>query len=113
VDWKLNSDGDLDFSGVNMTRTTGLDAVAQKIRLAMTLRLGEWFLDREKGMAYGDILGKKYSELTVLDSARSVLLGVTEVNSILKISSTFNRTTRTVHLKWTVDTTLGTLDGAI
>lgn len=56
----VNPDGDLEFdTRGNLKMVDGADEAAQHLRLLLTTRMGEWFLNTRHGLDHGAILGEK------------------------------------------------------
>ncbi len=116
IDWKLDANGDIE---ILITRdepvifTTGLEAVTQAIELAVTLFEGEWFLDRELGVAYyQDVLGQKFSQTAVIATFRENIAAVDDVTGIVTLTASFNGVTREVTVTWEVLTPFGNTNGS-
>jgi len=85
--------------------TSGLEAVAQNLDLALGLFTGEWFLNLEAGVDYyGEILGQKFNEVRVRDAFRRVMVQVQGVEEIISLSAQYDGKTRTVTVAWEVRT---------
>ena len=95
---ELVIDGDLQFS-------SGVDAVAQTIRLKLQAFMGEWFIDLTDGVPwYQSILGQKYDQNQLLGILRDPILRVSGVSSIVSLSSIWDPGTRTATISWKVMT---------
>lgn len=56
----VNPDGDLEFdTRGNLKMVDGADEAAQHLRLLLSTRMGEWFLNIRHGLDHGEILGQK------------------------------------------------------
>lgn len=109
IDLKLTDANDLKFdSSLRLSWTTGLDAVAQRLKIRMQMFKGEWFLDLDAGVPYWeDILGQKYDEAQVLAAFRGVLVKTRDVVKILSLTSSFDASTRKLKITWHVTTAFG------
>jgi hypothetical protein len=60
-DLALNTSGDLDLVSRGLRLTTqGAEALAQKLRVRLSLAQGDWFLDTRVGVPYyTDVMGKQ------------------------------------------------------
>lgn len=68
--------------------STGSDAARDRIFMAISTQLGEWFLDVEKGVPYtgeGGILGGKRTEAEVAAIIRRVILHDPEVDRVVSL----------------------------
>ncbi len=89
------------------------DAVAQAIKIAVSMHKGEWFLDIEEGVAYFErpgvtadqaILGSKFDAAKVQAEYVRVIRGVAGVKELISVRADFNSKTRTLSVSWTVTT---------
>lgn len=84
---KLDSDGDLDFTGGNFTLLEGSDEVRQKLQVRFGFFKGEWFMDARLGMPYfQDIMGKGQDLATIrayFQKAAITCPGVASVGNFL------------------------------
>lgn len=105
-DLVMGADGDFEW-------VTGIDAIEQDIRLALSLFQGEWFLDITAGIPYHQqILGKKPPPLLAIrEIFRKQLLAVPGVAEILSLEVGFNNRTRETSVTWRVSTDEGELTG--
>lgn len=110
--WDILIDTDLHF----IDNVADVGGVAQLIRIAVCMFMGEWFADLDEGIPYFArpgvpaglvILGTKFREARVLASFRPVIAGVAGVAAIQSLAAAFNRPTRTVTVSWTVTTVFG------
>lgn len=51
-DIRLDNSGDIDLTNGEMTLTTGVEAVAQRLKQRLGMFLSEWFLERSRGIPY-------------------------------------------------------------
>jgi hypothetical protein len=109
VDFKIDpTTGDLVIEGGQLQLSSGLEAVAQGIRLRFLAFQGEWFLDLENGVPYWqDILGQKYDQARVLQIFRQPLLATPGVARVISLTSEWDGTTRTLNVSWEVETSWG------
>lgn len=116
VDWAIDLDtGDLLFP---LRYTTGLQAVAQGIRIRLLSFKGEWFADLDDGVPYlardgvtaaEAILGQKYDEDKALAAFRKAILTAPGVNELSGLVLTFNATTRSLTVSFNVRTSFGVI----
>jgi hypothetical protein len=88
--------GDLRKSGTALAKIATLDAaVVQACSVVMRWWLGEWFLDRRRGMPYlQQVLRKGVSEPTIRALYKSQLERVEGVVRVKSIEVSIDRTTR-------------------
>ena len=90
TDIKLNAAGDIDLSSGGAELVTGLDASAQRLKIAMQSFQGDWFLDLADGLPYfGRILIKNLNEGDVQSLYFRQALRQPDVVSVDEISLTF------------------------
>lgn len=91
--------------------STGLDAVAQNVFLAVTTHMGEVFYDLTEGIPYFEregvpadraLLGNKFDEFRAISEFSRVIRAVADVEDIEALTATFNPATRTMDVRWTV-----------
>lgn len=104
--------GDLVLENGDLVFVSGVDSIAQDIKLALGLCLGEWFLDETVGVPYFQkILGQKIPDLLVVrEIFRQQLLAVPGVLDVVDITVTLGGA-RTLLVNWKVSTDLGELTG--
>jgi hypothetical protein len=106
-DLLLSSDHDLAIENFDLKLTTDEQVVGQRVKRALLLFKGEYFLDSELGMPYySDILGTK----NAIDSIRGIFIneiksveGVKEVNAFDMV---FNDAARTLTIQIKLTDTL-------
>ncbi len=106
-DLLLSSSHDLAVNNFDLQLTNDENAIAQRVKRALLLFKGEYFLDIDLGMPYyTDILGTKNS----IDSIRSIFIseirGVEGVKDIESFDIIFNDATRVLTIKLTIIDTL-------
>ncbi len=107
ISFLLDSDGELDFKA-GMAFSSGRAGVAQSIRVRVLLFKGEWFANLDTGLPWHqDILGQKFETTRVRDAFRTVIATAPGVESIEKLTVSFDGDTRTLTVGWTVLTTFG------
>lgn len=116
-DFKLDANGDLDI-GDDVSFVSGLDAVVQSTKLAMSLIRGELRSDLDAGIPYLErdnvpaedaILGQKFDEARVLTIFREALLEVPDVTEIIELNVSLSAT-RTLTVSWRTRTVFGDTD---
>jgi hypothetical protein len=107
----VESTNDLVFQNRDLSTVTGTELVAQRLKVALQLFKGEWFLDAEAGVPYHQEIMKKGVPLAVVDSIiREKILAVADINRILTYTSEFDSASRTVTVAFTVDTVYGPVE---
>lgn len=100
VDWALDDAGDLIMP---IRYTSGIEAVAQGIRIRCLLVRGECFLDRDAGVPYLEgngvdptlvILGRRYDPIRAESAIRATILDTPGVASITSLGQDFDGRTR-------------------
>lgn len=108
-DLLLDLDNDLVVT-TDLQFTRGIPAIVQSCRIALQMFKGEWFLDLDAGIPYfEDILGAKPTigaAVARQEFLRELQLveGVVEVT---RLNITFEPTTRTLTVRWQVQTAFG------
>jgi hypothetical protein len=111
IDLALNSDYDLDTSGLDLKLIGSAEQVRQQLQIKLKLWRGEWFLDTEFGTPYlQQILGKQLTLSGALAAVRKSIMEVDGVRSIIDFNYSFSNTTRTLSLTFTADTPFGIVE---
>jgi hypothetical protein len=112
VDLELVEDtNDLNFESRDLTVVSGSALVAQRLKVALQLFKGEWFLDAEQGVPWYQEILEKGVDTNVIDSIlRDKVIKTPGVNRILEWSSEIDAATRTVSVAFTVDTVYGPVE---
>lgn len=124
IDLKLDPvDGDLFFGDDgNVVFTTGLEAVAQGIDIALSIFKGEYFLDRTFGVAYVEndivtaqeaLLGQVFDEQKARAYAREAVMAVAGVETLRSLAVTFDGVSRRCNITFNVGTAFGDLAGSV
>ncbi len=101
-----------------MRYTTGLEAVAQALRISLLSFKGEWFANLDNGVPYLEregvtateaLLGQRYSADKVNAAFRTVIAGTTGVTEILSLAVEFVTSTRTSTVSFEVRTDFGVI----
>lgn len=110
IDIKLDDDNQIVFVDGDLVLTTGIDAIVQSCRIALSMFQGEWFMNLDAGIPYWDqILAQK--PVVAIAAARifirrelSLVDGVVDVT---KLEIKYDNSTRTMKVVWQVDTAFG------
>lgn len=110
VDLLVDDDNDIVFENGDLVLSTGIEAITQQCRIVMQMFQGEWFLNLDAGLPYWDqILGQKPNiaiQAATIYVRRELML-VDGVVDILKLETTFDKTSRRLTISWQVDTEFG------
>jgi hypothetical protein len=90
------------------TVVTGLDALAQRIRIAANSARGEWWIDRGWGVAYREVwLGKRVDPRLVETDIRRVMLAVPGVRRVRDVVVAIDGASRRLTASWVVEAETG------
>lgn len=104
IDWKLDSYGDLI---IPIEYVSGVEAVAQMLRIRIQRVKGEWFADLDAGVDwYGVILGQRYNSEAVRSEFRKAILGTPGAANILALNVGFDRASRNLTVSYRVQVDL-------
>lgn len=107
TDLLLDAEGDLVIDS-DIRFATGLDSIAQGIRIGILTFFGEWFLNQEIGVKwYEDILGQPFDESVVVSALREPIIATPNVLSIESLSAAYDSPTRKLTVDWKVNTIYG------
>ncbi len=88
-----------------------LEYLAQKVRCALSLFLGEWYLNVNLGVPYiPDFVDKNQHRPLMESVMQERILGVEGVNRLLSFETTFDSKTRTLNVVFIAETDAGTLE---
>ena len=100
---KVERDG-----GLDLVFSTGVQAVAQEIRIKLDWLRGEWEFDPSKGVPYFEnLLGQKFNESTIRQEINTQLLSVEGVKTVDRLNVSFSNTSRIVEVQFLVTTIFG------
>ena len=107
----LDIDGDLELVDNSFRLNSGVEAIAQHLKVKFQLFLGEWFLDTTLGVPYyQDILIKKPSFVVVQEILKNVILETAGVLELESFDINFDSTIRTFSLEFKAQTDDGPID---
>lgn len=90
---------------------TGVEAIGQAIGFRLRTFLGEWFLDRRRGVPYRRDILRRNPDLEVVRSVlRRTILGTPGVLSVPELSVTLDRRTRRLLVGFLAKTIEGDVD---
>jgi hypothetical protein len=108
LDVELDDDGEIHIDEEGLRLVSGAQAVAQLIRIAILLFLGEWFLNLEKGMPwFQEILGQKFDPVLIRQRLSERILAVPGVAEIMSVAVSFDPDSRAVTVDWEVRAAFG------
>ena len=96
--------------------SNGLPGVAQACKIACSLIQGEWFLNLDTGIPYFQrdgvdpatvILGQPFNQTRICAPFRAALSAVPGVGSVDALTASFDPTTRTATISWSVTCVFG------
>ncbi len=98
----------LKISGTSLAKSngslvivTGTEEIAQKVQVSLQLVFGEWFLNTAEGIPYFEqIFVKNPSPGKITSIFRRAILAVPGMASIQSLTVDFDRTTRTVAVRF-------------
>ena len=107
-DIALNDAGDIDLSRLDMFLVTGVDAIVQRLRIALQTFRGEWYLNTTVGLPYfKDIFVKRPNTGAISAAFKTVILGTPGVVSLDVFTLSFDAALRKLTLDFTVTVTTG------
>lgn len=93
IDWKLNNDpsspsfGDLVLGDFTDYVVTDIDGLVQRLKIRLSVLLGEWFLDTNRGIPYfQEILEKGTSYDKISNAIKLVISQTKDVKTINKFT---------------------------
>jgi hypothetical protein len=99
---------DLVFTDGELTTVTGLDAIAQHVKVRLLFFKGEWELNLDEGVPYWTDILVVGPDLRAVESLlRQVVLGTPGISSIVSFSLDHDRSARTLSLVFEAITTDG------
>lgn len=110
IDLLLDTDGDLVLTS-GLEFSTGINAVAQGIRIRIQTFKGEWFLDLDHGVPYyQDLLGQKFNEIKARAAFREAILSAPGVDELTELEVSFDAQNRELTVSWEVTTSFGIIE---
>lgn len=108
---KLDINGDIDITDGKFSLTTGVDAIAQRLKQRLGLFLGEWFLDKSRGLPYIQQILVKNPNPTVIDSIfKNEILSEVAVKELTSFELDLDEPTRLLTVNFSAKTDDGPLD---
>jgi len=95
-DLALGADGGLQFA-------TGIDGVAQLVKIRLLLFKEEWFLNLDAGIPYyEEILGEKFSDTVLRRRLAEAITSTPGVVEIVTLGIDFDASTRVISVTWAI-----------
>lgn len=108
MDLLLDESGDLALVDGDLVMVSGVDEIAQRLRIRLRLFAGEWFLAPDAGVPYFErILGQKISKAALLSILREQVLACPGVASIETLDADVDGARRSVTVTLSVTTDEG------
>lgn len=111
MDIRLADNGDIDLTDGVLSLTTGREAVAQRLRQAISMFFGEWFLDKTRGIPYVQQVFVKNPNPVVIDTVfKRTILEEPAVTKLREFTLDLDTATRELSVDFRVSTTSGDID---
>ena len=94
--------------GGGVTRVSEGRFVVQQVQSKLRTILGEWLLDSSVGWLNSGDFDRNYNQYDLEDRARTIILKVDGVKSIISLSSTYSN--RTLEINFSANTIYGVID---
>lgn len=108
MDLRLDEAGDLALESGDLVTVSGVEEIAQRLRIRLRLFRGEWLLDEAAGVPYWEqILGHKLSRAALLTIIRDQILACPGVLDVLSLDASQGAGSRDVRLAFTASTEAG------
>lgn len=108
--FKIDADYNLVRSAGRLVRAADGEAIAQAIRIALSIFQGEWFLDTTRGLPYyQEILVKNPNVAQIRRVIADRILSVPGVLDLVSLTLDFDRAARTLSVSFKVTTDLDEL----
>lgn len=110
-DIKLDDTGDIDFTNGELSLTDGVDAVRQRLSQRLSFFLGEWFLDRTRGIPYVQQVFIKNPNPAVIDAIfKREILAEPSIRELQSFTLDLDTITRVLTITFRALTTVGPID---
>lgn len=111
-DLALDINNDLAFDGSDLAIIDGAASLVQRVKVALSVHTGEWFLDIRAGVPWLSLVFVRNPNLPVVDSVlRARIASVPEVARIESYQSTYDPARRRLDVTFRVIRIDGTTDG--
>jgi hypothetical protein len=107
-------DGDYVYESGRLVWLTGVEALAQILRNRVALFLGEWFAEPTAGVDWFTLLEQKaFPEKRIQKAVRAAIAADPRVTRVVSVTSEFSRSTRTVSIEFSCETTEGLVSSEV
>lgn len=111
TDFLLTLTGDVDMTNGGSTQVV---SISQAIQKKFRLIKDEWFADLSAGVPYYEEVWVKDPEIAHLEQIfKSTALELAEVKSVISMTLDYNKTTRTLLVRFEVDTIEGVISDSV
>jgi hypothetical protein len=108
LDIKLKDDEDLFVDpALGLVFISGLPAVAQLIKIALRMFVGEWFLNLDAGDRALEMLGQKYNADQFVAAVTPVVLAVPAVVAVQSIAPSYDSVARKASISFAAQAQFG------
>lgn len=107
IDILLDDDGDLLIDGDGLHFSSGLQGVAQAVRIRLRLFAGEWFLNLDAGVPWWEILGEKPNDVLLRQRLIEAIRGTPGVVEVLQLAIAWDGPRRRVTVTYALRTAFG------
>jgi hypothetical protein len=113
-DLRLDDDGDLFIGSGDLAHVSGIDAIAQSLKIRLRLIRGEWFLDTAAGIPLFDQVLVKNPRVNLLRGIyRDAILAAPGVRALPELKLDLDSARRTLTIRYRATTDLGELIGSV
>lgn len=106
--------GDLDISNDALYLTDGADALAQRLKLRLSMQTGEWFLNITDGIDWRGLVFVRTPDLATLGvQLRQRILSTPEVLQLLDFSINFDQVSGNLAIVFSVLTEVGEIETTV
>jgi len=110
-DLKLGADGDFAISGGDLVLISGLEAIAQSVRIRLQFFRGEWYLNTEAGVPwFQSVLVKNPDAVLLRTIFRDAIAETPGILAVVELSLSFDARARRLAVRYRATTDLGELD---
>lgn len=110
VDIKIDSTGDITFSGDSLEMVAGIELVTQRIIIGLRTFVGEWYADESEGTRwFQDVFTDQPKTNMVEAMLRKRILDDEDIESIASFSMVVDKSARTVAVYFTARSIYGTV----
>jgi hypothetical protein len=90
-----------------------MEHLALEVRHELSLFLGEWFMDRAKGIPYLPKSSRKSTHRILLETAiRTKITGIKRIKKLVQFTPRYDKRERLLEVSFTAETEFGTLESS-